>query len=232
MGKCIAQVTLNRQSGLPEDVITNTYHFEDDSGFSSDGGIAVNGPGLITRLETFYQTSGVFWGGSLLGTGRIRLYNWDDAKPRVPVLESTFTFVPSTQSLPGEVALVLSYRGSLIAGANAARRRGRVYLGTLNPAVAVVASSTAADPRPTDDTIKGVLSRAKIMARGGAGSYRLAIYSPTTMAAGGSADDAWTDAAVLWCDNSFDTVRSRGAAATKRAIVSLDGAAEPALAAA
>ena len=45
----MAQVTLKRKGGSPRDWVTNTMHFEDDSeGVGDSGGIAQNGPVLIT----------------------------------------------------------------------------------------------------------------------------------------------------------------------------------------
>lgn len=226
MSRVIAQVALQRDSGLARDEIVNTMHFEDDSGFSTDGGIDANGPGLMTRLATFYQESSSSLSSVLTGQGTITLYDWTAPTPRVPRLQSTFTFVPQTTALPSEVALCISFRGEKVAGANAARRRGRIYFGPLASSASINPTPTnpASDVRPVDDLVKVILGNFRTMALGGSGAFRLAVFSPTTWALGtGSADDAWNDVTHIWADNAFDTVRSRGAEATKRFQASIGG---------
>jgi hypothetical protein len=231
MAKVIAQVTLNRDSGLPEDVITNTYHFESDDNVGTDaasGTIATDGPGLLNRLESFYMALGPLLAGSLKGTGIIKLYDWADLKPRIVRLERTFTHTTGVGSLPGEVALVLSMKAKPAAGQAAARRRGRVYLGPLNTSVSQAPSATSADPRPDTNDQATMLNAARTMARGSAGgSFRLAVFSPTTFAITADADASWNDVETLWMDNAFDTVRSRGARATSRSQVTLGTADAP-----
>lgn len=216
MSRVIAQVTLGRDSGLPADVIVNTLHFEDDSGFGTDAGLEVNGPGLVSRLQTFYQAIGPKLSNTLSGTGTVDLYNWDDPKPRIPRRTSTFTFTTGTSSLPGEVALCLSYRAALASGQNAARRRGRIFLGPFTLSIAANMTTGQGDFRPADTWINDVLVAARTMAAGGDGAYRLAVFSPTALATGSSPDDAWNDVTDLWIDNAWDTIRSRGARASSR----------------
>jgi len=223
MSYCIAQVSLLRDGGLPRDVSTNTFHFEDDSGALTDAGLAINGPGLITRLATFYQTIAPNLASIHTGAGVVKLYNHADAEPRIPRLQGTFTFSPSSTSLPGEVALCLSYQAAPEPGAVPARKRGRVYLGPLSQNL-LVNTEGPSDMRPASASIDVFLNAAETMCTGANGTYRLAIFSPTTLADGGSLADAYTDAAVLWMDNEFDTIRSRGARRTSRRRVAVPGA--------
>lgn len=224
MSHVIAQVTLQRDSGLPEDVIVNTMHFEDDSGFGTSAGIDMNGPGLMDRLVTFYQAIQSVLAGTLNGQGEVTLYDWGAPKPRVPYMSKPFTLTPSTSSLPGEVALALSYRAERTSGQSMARRRGRVFLGPIAAAAIEPVASGAADPRPGTGTIDMILNAAKTMATGGSGAFRLAVYSPTTMAAiGGTADAAWNDVVAISIDNAWDVIRARGAKATARRQILIAG---------
>jgi hypothetical protein len=229
MARAIVQVSLDRKGGLPEDVVVNTFHFEDDSGFATSGGLTVNGEGLENRIETFYGTIGQsVLGSSLAGTGTIKMYDFADALPRIPRRQKSFTFPRLAGSpYPAEVAMVLSMRAELVPGANPARRRGRVYLGTL--------SVQAGSPTPSDSDmqfstvkISAVLEAARTMATGGSGAYRLAVYSPATKASGGSDDEAWNDVTTLWCDSAFDTQRRRGTAAGFRLAAQIGSSAVPA----
>lgn len=232
MSFCIAQVSLDRDTLLAEDIVTNTFHFEDDSvedGIGGGGGFSVNGPGLISRLQTFYQALGIYLSSTLTGTGNIRLYNHQSPKPRIPVREAPLTFTPATNSLPGEVAACLSYRADREQGAIAARRRGRVFLGPLALRMTQTQVAGQADVRPSDTDLQAILQAARTMARGGSGSFRLAVYSPTTYAATQSYADAYTDVGEIWMDNALDTIRSRGARRTRRFIADLDNADVPIL---
>ncbi len=230
MTKAIALVTLDRVGGLPEDVVVNTWHFEDDStGIGDSGGIAQNGPGLVARLQAFYESIGQsLLGSALTGTGTVKLYDWGDPLPRIPRRVATISFPKGTTCYPAEVALVLSFKAADLAGGIPARRRGRVYLGPIKVA-AGVNDPDARDVRPSEATMTSVLNAAKAMADGGPGAFKLATYSPTQAALTGGADAAWNDVAELRIDNAFDTQRRRGAARSKRMRVSLTGADAPVL---
>lgn len=232
MAKIRAQVVLDRAGGLPEDVIVNTFHFEDDSGFATDGGISVNGPGLLTRLDAFYDAlAPAVLSSVLLGTGTIKLYDMADTSapgaPRIPRLEGPITFTrPTNPGLPSECAVVLSMEAAREAGTNPRRRRGRIYLGPLNGGIIQV------NPSGSDWTIVPartvtIVNAAKTMARGGSGAFRLAVFSPTEAAGNDTLDSAWNDVEFLSCDNAIDIQRKRGAEATTRTRLAIEGAAAP-----
>lgn len=211
-----AQVELERRGGMPEDVSVNVMHFEgdDDPGQPDRARWDQLAPGLANRIAGFYQDVGAYLAATLTGNGVVTLYDMADATPRIPRFIEPFTFVPSGVALPAEVALVISFKAEALAGANTARRRGRIFLGPIADFVPFDPALSDIRPGPLD--LQAILGFFGTMARGTAGSARLAIFSPTTLQAGGTIDDAWTDADSLWMDDAFDTQRRRGAAATLR----------------
>lgn len=135
------QVILDRDGGLPEDVATNTLHYEGDLdvvGLEYRGKWDLDAPGLVTRVETFYQAVGPYLASTLAGTGTVKVYDMQDPKPRFPRIVDTFAFTPGEQSLPSEVALCISFKGAEVSGQANSRKRGRVYLGPLNAQIAQV----------------------------------------------------------------------------------------------
>ena len=213
-----AQITLARTSGLSEDVVVNVLHFEgDDLAPTPDrqrwDDLA---PGLSQRLVTFYQAIDPYYSAALAASGHtVRLYDMSDPKPRVPRFEQAFVLSTGADTMPSEVALCLSFQAAKTSGEKQSRRRGRIYLGPF-ARLAMAAGQVAGDNRPAANMITEVLAAADVMATGINGSARLAIFSPTTLAGGGTIDDAWTDASELWIDNAWDTQRRRGARATTR----------------
>jgi hypothetical protein len=228
MAMAIVQVTLTRDGALPADNVVNTFHFEDDSGFSTAGGFSVNGPGLESRIETFYQAIAPWLSARLSGTGIIRMYDLQHERPRAPQREASFTFAPSASAYPSEVAVAMSFSGQRESGIEMGRRRGRVFLGPLGPAnVSMDQTSDPADVRPSVGFLDALANNGRIMARGGQGSFRLAIFSPTIYKATQSYDQALTDAHVITVDNAFDIIRSRGSKATLRRAVRLSDTSAP-----
>jgi hypothetical protein len=207
--RAIVQVGLERLGALPEDVSTNTWHFEGDDPATFDSLL----PGLVDRVRVFYQAIGSRLSSALSGNFTIKVYDWSDPLPRVPKSQTTYVLTKGTAMMPSEVALCLSYKGAVSSGAVAARRRGRVFLGPLSTGAGTGGTS---DFRPIETAATQILDAAKVMATGSGGAFRLAIYSPTTKAQGGSDDASWNDATSFWIDNAFDTIRSRGASPTLR----------------
>ena len=218
----IAQVSLQRHGGLPEDAVVNVMHFQADdtnSEASDQEDWDNRATGLVSRLVTFYQTIGTSYAATLTGAGTIKLYNHRDAKPRIPRVTQTFTFVPGGNALPAEVAMCLSFQATLESGVDMRRRRGRIFLGPFSTGVLSMPGDMR-DVVPLPGTITAFLAAAQTMAHGTSGAARLAIYSPTTDAAS-DLDGAYNDAKTLWIDRAFDTQRRRGARASSREIITL-----------
>jgi hypothetical protein len=215
--KAIAQCVLYRKGLIPEDNVVNVLHFEGDDAPTTDDRQHWDDlvPGLVSRLQTFYSSIGGILASTLAGTGQVKVYDFSDPKPRVPRVVAPLTFTAGSGALPAEVAVCLSMVGAPVSGKPQARRRGRIYIG---PLIAAMGGSTSTQPDllPTTGNQDIILNAAKIMATGSAGSFRLAVHSPTSEAQNPGGDDSWTDVATLYTDNAFDTQRRRGARATLR----------------
>lgn len=211
-----AQVTLERDSALPADVITNTWHWY--SGTSTTAGdteaIALGG-----ALSTFYGSISTRLSAVFTGVGNVDFYDLADPQPRVPFATYNMTtFTPNTTALPSEVALCLSYEAVPVSGVPQSRRRGRVYIGPLAVATSAV-SGVGNDCRPTGACVSNLLSAAAAMTpvTVGADTWSLAVYSPTQFQAqGGDAGDSTNPVYRFWVDDAFDTQRRRGAPITTR----------------
>lgn len=213
------QVTLPYTTGLPTDVVTNTWHFvgEDPTDYTL----------AIGWLGTVYATIGPLLSTIVARTSNaatMKVYDLADDKPRPPVATQSFTVAAvggGGVDLPLECALVGSYQAIPRAGVRQSSRRGRVYFGPWQQA----ASST--DYKRPDssytDTVRDALQALQTSSEASS-QCRWAIYSPT-LAGGlelpGGAGPPNLPGAVSpvdngWVDNEWDTQRSRGREATSR----------------
>lgn len=194
-----------RSSGLPEDVCVNSWAFRNDQ---LGAGIEGVGGAMKNALDAFYygddgagNAPADFFSVGLVGL-EYRVYDLGQPVPRQPYIVSSDLFVTTSQrGFPGEVAAVMSF----VAGVNAPRNRGRVYLGPLNRnAAATTGGREVVNP-----------------------AFRDAVVNNAEALAGTSESVTWTlisqaDAAAKvitggWMDDGFDTIRSRGRAAESRA---------------
>lgn len=146
------QCTLPFESGLPEDVITNTYHFETDVAWGTTQDTAIDSR-MQDYYELLYAVDDTF---RLLASYVqdllvIRVFEANPAvspNPPVHVSEQALTIGgTSVNSWPSEVAVVTSQFSALTPGARLGRYFNRQYLGgftgrigdaTTNPAAPVV----------------------------------------------------------------------------------------------
>jgi len=215
----IAQVVLARTSGLPEDVVTNTFHFRNAGALS--WATAVDGVadalidfynGLTSPATTFPVCT--FINDQISRTSNASKINvYDGSIPegsRAPAT-STFTLgaAASSNALPDECALCLSFKCENTT-IPFARQRGRVYVGPLN--YDGVAAISAGDVRP-DATFTSRLLDAAVRladnAKADGGFW--GIYSPSS--------NAINRVEESWVDNAFDTMRKRGQDSSSRAIL-------------
>lgn len=214
-----AQVSIPMDTALPEDAIVNTWHFDDD-----DDPIAApddTRDWIMQALTGFYQTiDNVLLAASVTSPATVRLYDMADPTPRQPLFTEQIALTPvnGDDGLPSEVALCLSFSATVSSGQNAARRRGRLYLGP----IATAAITTEGGARRPSAAVRTVIANAAAVVRNGIehpGSPGLhlkwAIYSPTTDATD-TLGNAFNDVATGWIDDAFDTQRRRGARPTTR----------------
>lgn len=191
-----AQVELAEDSGLPEDVTVNTWHF---------AYIDAGGANPAAALIAFYQAIDTYLAENLTGDGNIKFYDLADPEPRTPIGVVPFTFTPGTSNLPAEVALCQSYRAQIESGGSPARRKGRNFIGPL--ADDALASATG---RPDSAFMLALANAAAavLAASAAASNWDWVVYSPT--------DNVARLVVAGWVDDEFDTIRSRGKRATSR----------------
>lgn len=206
-----AQVIIPAVSAIPEDAVTNTFHFQVDP-----GGVSAALSALDTALIAFYTTTSTTGLASFLSADRsrvtnacsIRWYNLDEASPRVPVRTTSWTLTGTAPSggLPQEVAIALSFQAIKVSGVNQARRRGRIFIGPLADAAATVTSGVS---RPNTTFItRANLCMQALKSAAIAANSPWSVWSPTNNTPA-SVNDGWVD-------NAFDTQRRRGVAPTVR----------------
>jgi hypothetical protein len=218
-----AQVVIPMDGLLPEDYVTNTWHFDaDDAGITATD--AEHGDAVHDLLQAFYTVAG----GELFPvevgpTATLKVYDMRDPEPRVPFWTDTISLPPGTGSmLPAEVALCMSFRASVVSGQSAARRRGRVFLGPVRTGAGAVVAS---QHRPTNPVLTNIATAAGVLIDGKDAvpgvKVKWSVYSPTTAAeVGVSLDDAFNDVVAGWLDNAWDTQRRRGPEASSRVVFS------------
>lgn len=231
-----AVVQLGRTSGITADTIDNDFYFALSDMAEID---ATRATAIATDLEDFYnaiQSPGVapiasYLADSVARTSNsvtIKFYSHEDpvVSPLIwgsPKQVRTFTLgsAASGLSLPGEVALVLTYHADLTdipeTQTNptpppaiirpAARRRGRLYLGPFN---STVLTESAGD-------LEGTPSAALINALiGAADALQTALPANTVWQVYSDAEVDNFPVVGGWVDNAFDSQRRRGNLATAR----------------
>lgn len=206
-------MTIPYTTGLPEDVVMNTFHFITANPQPTAGEIVA----LNTLLEAFYNTSSGVAGDALAGfmaslcsrvasVCTIDYFALSDPEPRLPVSSHPWTLAAADVSgyQPTEVALCLSMQADPVSGIPQARRRGRVYLGPFNNAV-----NDTTTGRPTTALINSCVAAGNALLDGASpAGTPLAVFSRVGNA-GAAVDNGWVD-------NEWDTMRSRGRRATTR----------------
>lgn len=198
------QMTMEADSGLPEDRVVNVWHTR-----GSKGDPAGN-EGVADIFRNFYIAIGPLISGwiSRADAPVLSFYDLADPEPRVPFYEQNAGFPgpASSDDLPTEVAICTSFRGNYISGTPNARRRGRIYVGPLTQAClgddgrpATTARDTIAEA--TEGLVNALLDYED-------GIRQLVVYSRV--------DNQASNVTQGWVDNEFDTQRRRGRRATAR----------------
>lgn len=209
----LATVQFPYFTGLPSDVVENTFHFTFSGGGTPD---VTDFEALEAVLRGLYAD--IFDDGSTAsmapwmrpGTTTVKMYHVADPVPRTPVYMNTSSFavVQSVNApMPTEVALCLSYEGAHISGADQASRRGRIYIGGLGNVVSQGDNGTF--PLPTANILANIAAAAPTLITNAAlVSWNWVVYSRK--------NDATVPIQGGWVDNAFDTQRRRGQAPSAR----------------
>jgi hypothetical protein len=205
------QVSIPTSSGLPADIIMNTWH-----NISVDINPVVDATGFVADLLAFYLSIDAFMSGRLSGDISFNVYDLSDALPRTPIyhFDSTLS-LGSGDGLPNECAICLSYRGALASGVIPARHRGRIYLG---PWDVSVVDQGVGDTIVDASVRNGIASAAEtLMNNSTSSAWPWAVFSPTQSQFNTLIDSTYQVRAG-WVDDAFDTVRSRGGQAANRSL--------------
>jgi hypothetical protein len=208
MGMLRIQVTIPRTTGLPEDAITNTWHYY-KVGAASGAEVLQ----AVDYIGDFYSLAvGGFAVHQFLSNlvdphlARFKVYDLADPEPRAPIHDSVEDLGASGGAgFPAEVALCLSYQGDQVSGEPQRQKRGRIYIGPMVTAESVSAAGDIRPDTPQRATLAGAAAR---LAGTGTADFFWAVNSevfagPTKVTNG-------------WVDNAYDTQRRRGSDATSR----------------
>lgn len=208
------QVTIPNVNGLPADAFTNTWHC-----LSNSVDPIVDAALFYSALASFYEDIDALMAATCDDTFSYKCYDLEAAEPRVPIYENTSAHTLGANApLPSEVACVLSFNGTIVSGAPAARRRGRIFLGPLDSAVMDDTLGQSLLQTASITTIAGAAD--SLMNAGDPANFQWAVFSPTI-----AGTPPWTTGEIFAAtasvigghvDNAFDTMRSRGVAASTR----------------
>lgn len=196
-------------TGIPEDVITNVWHwFWDDPTPPTQGECGTLKDALMGFYESCYTntTNNALAPWVALAGWRIKMYDLATPKPRQPYYSATDTFAgtrATTSNIVPETALCLSYQADYLSGVNPASQRGRIYLGGIGAGVANGTVSTF--PTPNNALVTAMCGAASSLAAGPTAAHfqwvvysrKLGVHWPVTKG---------------WVDNAMDTQRRRGQA--------------------
>lgn len=225
MPHTMVQHMFNSASGMPEDAIVNTWHFN-----SSETADETDGEIIANIVNKFYDTvtspaaaavmNYLATTGMAIPRHRNKVYDMSQTPPRIPVYDATAITGASNaaQQLPTEVAVCLSFNAAPLPGVDAARRRGRVYVGPLNTNALTAGTGTVGT------TVSFSMSQAlcesgnRLRLEAAAAGHVWCVYSRTAQAGGATIDQYLSTVVSVWSDDAFDTVRSRGRKAGSRLV--------------
>jgi len=206
MAHGMIQFALQGDSGLPEDVFINTFHF-------AAADVTAVAEDAAADLLKFYNDDGGeahkvsdYLGSALNGDWSAKVYDMGDPEPRVPVYTTDGSGIDvSSSALPSECSVCLSFEALPASGEPQARRRGRVFIGPLSED----ASTGVTVARPAQAFIDTLCEAAgRLISDWALHDMTWSVYSRV--------DDALVSVAQGWVDNAFDTQRRRGERATAR----------------
>lgn len=214
------QHSLQGSSNLPEDRFINVFHVRSEAVMTTAhlddvcdfiAGFYSDVPSGQSDTVAHYMNSGADASGR-----SVKIYDMADAIPRSPIRTSApvvTAFNSTTDNLPEELAVCLSYKAAGGSGHPAARTRGRIYVGplTLN---AMTSGSNLVQASP-NNAFRDLLLAAGSQLQSdlnGIG-YQWCVWSPT---------DAILHTIVqVSVDNAWDVQRRRGHAPSLRSVLAV-----------
>lgn len=197
------QTVLKTDSTLPEDWITNSWAFTGTDPLADKTAVEA-------ALKAFYDSlvSTVFSTNISQNAHLFKWYELPGPKPNYPVAETTWNLAsnPTAISLPYEVSMVLSFQGQRVPGFPQARRRGRLYIGTIQ-------ATGVSYERPAAGQVTAIANAATTFK-----AAIEAIPSNTVWAVWSKSDQAGVQVNNGWVDNAWDTQRRRGNVPTSRTV--------------
>ena len=208
------QASIPSDTTVPRDAAVNTWHARTDAVDPQDGY-----SGFVNRLITFYAAIDQLFSLVCASPIAFKVYNLEDAEPRVPVYDTTSTFTPSASGgLPTENAICLSFKADPISGVSPARLRGRLYLGPLDTATVSTSGGRVTVQGSTRTTIVNAADALAGPEVADGGEW--CVFSPTTAGAppwsNGALDLAFKPVTSGYVDDAWDTQRRRGTAPSAR----------------
>lgn len=196
------QVELASVTNVAKDSVVNSFAVKAMSGAASFGDINV-------CVDQFYNNIATILGPTLnSGANKhiTRVYHLIEPEPRPPVYVGTFTQAGTGAPLPAEVALCSSFQGLPQAGVRQSRRRGRLYIGPLNTASAILDSGYS---RPSGATITTLATATKnFRDQLIANNWELCVWSRK--------NNTLVPVNNGWVNNEWDTQRRRGPEVSSR----------------
>lgn len=187
------QMSFGGDTALLRDRIVNTFYLNDQGVGSDPDSLASDAIGVF---QTFYGANRY---------GSCTVYEVAGSPPHYPVGFAEVNVGSTPQSSNArEVALCLSY----FATRNLPRQRGRIYL------CAPFNGSFSVGRRPTEGWLTAALDVGDGIAGLGGVDVDWQAYSPT--------DGQGRNVTNTWCDDEWDTIRSRGLDATTRDELAID----------
>lgn len=194
-----AQVTITTEDNNPANYSTNTVYANILDSTGRDNWVAAI-VALYSSIDNYYAST-VNQNGHI-----IKVYDMADPEPRAPILEDTFDFNtnPTSNPLPSEVAVCLSFQAARQSGNPQSRRRGRIYIGPLG----VNGLDTSGRPSSAHMTALANAGSAFLAQSVTDGDWAWAVWS--------TVDQNISFVTNGWVDNSYDTQRRRGLEYTSR----------------
>ncbi len=215
-----AVVTIARDTALPGDETTNTFHLRPIGSNKYQGGDLVQ---LQTFFSDFYNAVPpgavvairALLSPVLTSVGMtLTLYDLEDPSmpgaPRQPYAILPLTVAqPAGSAMAEEAAVAVTLVHKPESGENPRNLRGRLFIGPLNTSALEVITGRTRVSATARTTLTLAIKRLAEEVGGMAPvDSSLGIYSPTT--------NAYNALESGWVDDAFDTIRSRGPAPTAR----------------